>query len=43
MVASAEVDSIRADIPATAPPSYLNIGCHCPFVLPVTATAGRAL
>ncbi len=42
MVASAEVDSIRADIPTTASPSYLNIGWHGPFALSVTATASRA-
>ena len=42
MVASAELDSTRADIPATASPSYLNIGCHGPFALAMTTTAGRA-
>ena len=42
MVASAKVDSIPADIPATASPSHLNIGSHGPFALSVTATASRA-
>ena len=42
MVAYAEVDSIHADILATASPSYLNISWHGPFALSVTATAGRA-
>ncbi len=41
MFASAEVDSIRADIPAKASPSYLNIGWHGPFALSLTATASR--
>ncbi len=42
MVASAEVTSIQAGIPATDSPSYLNIGCPGPLALAVTATAGRA-